>query len=188
MRLGSAEIPDVFTVDFSKGIYLLSLPLEPTFQYMQQVWSSSPLSEGKQNTTTVAKDISECRAAYCSCTETYGFIIIIKTDRDRGGADRGQRTVGVFTEGPGGPSGPMLSCVHVQEWGREGHLASSLWKGRYTRWSDQKRNKDAQTHCRGVFLKVHFTSIGNQDSSGRRENAVQWMHPGKLAVYDVEKV
>lgn len=23
----------------------------------------------------------------------------------------------------------MLSCVHVQEWGRAGHLASSLWEG-----------------------------------------------------------
>lgn len=32
----------------------------------------------------------------------------------------------VFTEGPGGPGGPTLSCAHVQAWGRAGHLSSSL--------------------------------------------------------------
>lgn len=54
----------------------------------------------------------------------------VKTRRGRGSEGRLRDDGGSFcTKGPGGPWGPMLSCVHVQEWGRDGHLASSLWKG-----------------------------------------------------------
>lgn len=56
----------------------------------------------------------------------------------------------VFTEGPGGPWGPMLSCVHVHEWGRDGHLASSLWKRRQTIKKSERRNKHANTCQRSI--------------------------------------
>lgn len=44
--------------------------------------------------------------------------------QDLPGKTRG--TICFLTAGPGGPGGPMLSCVHVQAFGRLGHFASSL--------------------------------------------------------------
>lgn len=96
---------------------------------------------------------------YNTSRGTYGFIIIIlKTDRGRGGEDSlqgGMVSGWVFTEGPGGPWGPMLSCVHVQEWGRDGHFASSLWKGR------QKVKKLEKRHTHSLI--EHFTPTDNWD-------------------------